>query len=669
MLADRPRKYLRLTQRDDFLAGRMDGTRSVSDLVVEYFHRFGRFAFDRVASLVGEFRKAGFLTDPPKDIYGALRTRLEGRAPVRARRWVGTPLRLRLPLRGLDPLVTRLHDRVGWIFFTRPVVLGSVALTVLGVAALVAELRGGKDPFAPLGTSHLAGVAALILAYYAAVFVHESAHALTCKHFGGRVDEGGFMLYYLVPAFYVNVTDSWLAPWRRRIAVFWAGPYSGFVLASLSAIAVFMLPGGLLSDVLFKLSVVFYINSAFNLTPLLLLDGYWILEELLETPRLRERALDFVRGPLWRALLDRKSLSGRDVFYAIFGSLCALYSFLAVYLGFLYWGRRLKPVVVPLWRTPGLLAKGVLVLIVGFVAVLLGIRLFRALLGYARALRRAPAATRKAIEAVRIRDRLRLLAGVGFLAKVPRAGRERLARAATARELRAGAVVIRQGERGDEFYIVTQGEVEVLAREQDDDRVLATLAPGDFFGERALLGAGIRTATVRALTPLKLLVFSQRTFWAELAGTVGWNARVRDALEERQRLQALPLFAEAGSRQLDLLAVKLDVRRFAAQETIVREGEAGDAFFLVREGELEVLQGEPEPIRINLIRPGDFFGEIALLHDVPRTATVRACTPGSVWRLARADFRDLLGRYLGLEGQIARVGWSRLARGHSTGGA
>src|SRR5256885_14469643 len=48
---------------------------------------------------------------------------------------------------------------------------------------------------------------------------------------GRRVDEGGFMLYYFIPSFYVNVTDAWLIPWYRRIAIFGAGPYSGLVLA------------------------------------------------------------------------------------------------------------------------------------------------------------------------------------------------------------------------------------------------------------------------------------------------------------------------------------------------------------------------------------------------------------------------------------------------------
>jgi CRP-like cAMP-binding protein len=269
---------------------------------------------------------------------------------------------------------------------------------------------------------------------------------------------------------------------------------------------------------------------------------------------------------------------------------------------------------------------------------------------------------------MRIRDRLRLLEGVSFLANIPSASLSRLAHAARVRVVTDGAVLVRQGERGDEFFIIAEGEAEVTVRERGDDRQVANLGPGDFFGEGALLGGGIRGATVRALSPLKALVVGQRTFWAELAGTVGWQTRVRGALEERRRLQQVPLFTEASSRQLDLLAVKLQVQPFEGGEVLVREGDEGDGFFIVREGELEV-ETSGGLGRGHVLKAGDFFGEIALIREVPRTATVRSQTRGSVWRLGRADFRDLLGRYLDLERELAATAASRAVRGHSMVGA
>src|SRR5207245_5820656 len=90
----------------------------------------------------------------------------------------------------------------------RPVLVATVVITVAGIATATREILSGRDPFAPIAGSGIAGLLALVVAYYVVTFVHESAHAVTCKHFGGRVPEGGFLLFYFMPAFYVAVTAS-----------------------------------------------------------------------------------------------------------------------------------------------------------------------------------------------------------------------------------------------------------------------------------------------------------------------------------------------------------------------------------------------------------------------------------------------------------------------------
>jgi putative peptide zinc metalloprotease protein len=478
------------------------------------------------------------------------------------------------------------------------------------------------------------------------------------------------MLYYMMPAFYVDVTDSWLEPWRHRILIFWAGPYSGFILAGASALGAAALGSGLVGTVLFKLAVAAYLTNLLNLMPLLLWDGYWILEQWVEIPDLRERALNFIKGPLWTQLWTQRRLTGRETFFAIFGVLSAVYSFGSIGLAYLYWRRRLGPIIAPLWLTPGLLSKVIAVGLISAIAIPLGMKYGRRLWGYRTVLTKAPAAAKKAIFTIRMSDRMRLLEGLAFLRNLPQKSLERLAGSARVREIAVGETVVRQGERGDEFFIIAAGQAAVLVREQNEDRIVGQMTVGDFFGERALLKSGIREATIRAETPLKLLVFQSKAFWSELVGPVAWESRVRAALEERDRLRALPMFADTASRQLDLLAVKLQVRTFAPGEVIINQGDPGDAFYIVRDGTLEVTarQGRSRR-RLRTLKSGDFFGEIALLSDGPRTATVQGLEAGSVWRLERQDFRDLLGRYLDLEGQIAGVAASRLPRGHSMRGA
>ena len=665
MLADRPRKYLRISERDDFLAQRMDGTRRVSDLVVDYFEKFGTFGLKQVSDLVTILRQANFLTDTPRDVWVELGERFNPATKAPERRWTeGTAMRLKVPLLGIDGFVTSYHQKVGRWVFSPPFLAFTLVVSVAGLAAFVEELVRGRDPFAPIAGSGLAGIVALVVAYYLTIFIHESAHALTCKHYGRMVPKGGFLLYYLMPAFYVDVTDAWLEPWRHRIAIFWAGPYSGFILAGLSSLLVWVLPPGLASTVFFKLAVAAYLTNLMNLMPLLLLDGYWILEQWLEIPQLRERALAFVGGPFWRMLWTRRQPTRRELFFAVFGILSATYTFLAIFIAIFFWRKRLAPVVAPLWSTPGLLSKVVSVMLIGAIAIPLGIRYARRLWRMRTVVTKAPQLARRAIFTVRMNDRLILLGGLGFLSGMPRASIERLAHAARVRHAVTGEVVVRQGERGAEFFIIADGQAEVSILERGDERAVRKLKPGEFFGERALLESGIRTATVRALAPMRLLVFNERTFWGELAGPIAWQRKVRESLNERELLKRVPLFADVSSRQLDLLAVKLAVVPFRKGTVIVRRGDLGNDFFIVRDGRLAAI-GESRQTLAEM-GPGEFFGEIALLRDTPRTATVVGTVGGSVWRLGRQDFHELLGQYLALEDEFEGVA---VARGHGMEGA
>jgi putative peptide zinc metalloprotease protein len=663
MLADRPRKYLRIGERDDYLAQRMDGTRRVSDLVVDYFDKFGTFGLKQVSDLVTILRQAGFLTDPPRDVWKDLAERLNPALKPPERRWTeGTAMRLRFPLRGIDGFVTRYHEMMRWIF-SPPFLIFSVVVSVLGFAAFVKLLVQGKDPFAPIAGSGVAAVVAFAVAYYFTIFIHESGHALTTKHFGRMVPKGGFHLYYLMPGFYVDCTDAWLEPWKHRIAIFWAGPYSGFFLAGLSSLVVLLLPPGVISTIFFQLAVAAYLTNLLNLMPLLLFDGYWILEQWLEIPQLRDRALAFVGGPLWRLLWTRRRLSRRELFFAIFGFLSAIYTFLAVFIALFFWRKRLVPVVAPLWSTPGLLSKAIAALLVAAVAIPLGILYLRKLWNLRTVVTRAPDVAKRAIFTVRMHDRLVLLRGLNFLKAVPPATIERLAGAARVRNVATGEVVVRQGQRGAEFFIIAGGQAEVSVLERGEERMVNKLKPGDFFGERALLEGGIRTATVRAVTPMRLLKFGDHAFWAELAGPIEWQRKVRASLNERELLKRVPLFTDVSSRQLDLLAVKLAVVPFRKGSVIVRRGDRAEDFYIVRDGKLAAVGESRQTLRE--MGPGEFFGEIALLRETRRTATVVGTVGGSVWRLGRQDFHELLGQYLALEDEFEGAA---VARGHGMEG-
>jgi MFS family permease len=104
---------------------------------------------------------------------------------------------------------------------------------------------------------------------------------------------------------------------------------------------------------------------------------------------------------------------------------------------------------------------------------------------------------------------------------------------------------------------------------------------------------------------------------------------------ELARLSGVPMFAPLAPASLELLASRLERVRVSQGEEVIRQGEPGDRFYIIDRGEVEVFE---DGLFARRERPGDFFGEIALIRDVPRTATVRAVTEVELLALDREPF-------------------------------
>jgi CRP-like cAMP-binding protein len=201
-----------------------------------------------------------------------------------------------------------------------------------------------------------------------------------------------------------------------------------------------------------------------------------------------------------------------------------------------------------------------------------------------------------------------------------------------------GTEVVRQGEPGDRFYVIASGSFEVLV----DGEPVAQLARGDYFGERALLNGALRAATVLATTPGRVFWMDQAAFRATLAHDLAFRARVEAHMEYRASVAAMPLFRDLAPIELDALLARMHIVPAQPGEVIVRQGEVGDRFYVIHTGRAEV---ERDGQIIAELGPGEAFGEIALLLDVPRTATVRTLEATELLALDARDFHDLLAGY------------------------
>ena len=124
-------------------------------------------------------------------------------------------------------------------------------------------------------------------------FIHESAHGLTCKHYGGQVHSMGLMFLYLTPCFFVDVTESWVSATKiQRLATIIAGIWIELVVCGIAMAFWLHAPAG---SWFHKLMYEFILLTGIaaviiNLNPLLKLDGYYFLTEIIEIPELKERS-------------------------------------------------------------------------------------------------------------------------------------------------------------------------------------------------------------------------------------------------------------------------------------------------------------------------------------------------------------------------------------------
>ena len=109
---------------------------------------------------------------------------------------------------------------------------------------------------------------------------------------------------------------------------------------------------------------------------------------------------------------------------------------------------------------------------------------------------------------------------------------------------------------------------------------------------------------------------------------------------EQEALARVPLFSSLSSRHLKRLADSMKEVRYMEGAPVVKEGQEGDSFYVILQGEAKVVG--PEGTAVNRLLPGDFFGEISLLDGGARTATVTTETPVTMLELKRTAFLRML---------------------------
>ncbi|CAH0604635.1 unnamed protein product [Chrysodeixis includens] len=214
---------------------------------------------------------------------------------------------------------------------------------------------------------------------------------------------------------------------------------------------------------------------------------------------------------------------------------------------------------------------------------------------------------------------------------------EAVVEAMSPQEFPAGSLIIREGESGSHLFVSAHGQFEVLKAGQ----VVKTFGPGEAFGELALLYKAKRFASIRCITEAKVWMLERRVFQ---------KIMVRSGRQEQEDnirfLASVPLLSGIHPIELTKISEFLKREFFSTGTPVVRQGDRGDKFYIIRGGTVVVTkrEGDGSENRVGVLRRGDYFGEQALLHEDRRLATVTALPPGvECLTLERGPFTEFLG--------------------------
>ncbi|MBF0626236.1 MAG: HlyD family efflux transporter periplasmic adaptor subunit [Magnetococcales bacterium] len=292
--------YYRFDAAQHLMLTLFDGKRTPEELVERFNATSAEFEFDleAVQDLIDSARENKLLKRNRKEENAALVEKLKAERKGRFLQAKGSLLMVRFHLVDPNQAFERIIHRIRWIWTPAGV---KASFVLIGIAVLAALSQGTRfiDDFERVFHFQTEGgmnFFKIWLVALGAIAFHELAHGLTCKNYGGDVNDMGFLLLAFQPCLYCNVNDAWMFENNRhKIYTALSGVWIELVL---SAFAVFV---WLMTDVdnpvgrtAFVLITISTASSLFlNLNPLMKYDGYYILSDLLQVPNLRQNAIDW----------------------------------------------------------------------------------------------------------------------------------------------------------------------------------------------------------------------------------------------------------------------------------------------------------------------------------------------------------------------------------------
>ncbi len=326
------------------LACLFDGIRSYEEIAAAFnAETGGELSPDEVREFAEGLDESNFWYKTPQEKNLAFSEKLAATRARRAKRKSRFNLTHML-FSAWDPdrFLTTVDRRIGKIVYSQWFTAATLALFFFETVIFILKWGDiGRDTLTYYNFKEKTALdlAAFWVLFLIMGFFHESAHGLTCKHYGGEVHSMGLQLLYLTPAFFVDVTETWISGTKpQRIATILAGIWVETMACGIATLIWWNTPAGdWMHDFAYKIMLITGVAViVVNLNPLIKLDGYYAFTEILGIADLKERSTGFLSGwvqrnvcrlPVEVPVVPRR----RVALFVIYACLSGLYSYLLLF--------------------------------------------------------------------------------------------------------------------------------------------------------------------------------------------------------------------------------------------------------------------------------------------------------------------------------------------------
>ena len=211
--------------------------------------------------------------------------------------------------------------------------------------------------------------------------------------------------------------------------------------------------------------------------------------------------------------------------------------------------------------------------------------------------------------------------------------------------------IFKKNDYTNTFFSIVEGSVTIELPGKDGKPVQVVLGKGQFFGEMGLISGRRRTATIRAGNNCVLIETPRRSMLKLLASVEA----VRKTLDQVSLKRAVRQYLQAqiAEHEVDYLVEGALIKKYAANETLFREGDKADGLYMIRRGSVTVSRAiAGKEIVMSYVAAGNYVGEMALMSDAPRSATVKAAVATECVMLEAKRFVEVVARNTSMRGGV-----------------